>query len=91
MHIFLTHSNLGNNEQAEYLKNKFSEELCILWLIHKDNNQAKQYLKSGMESFLNDWHLINPMFGNLRYVTSKLFSVKLDFHAEYVILGTIKC
>lgn len=57
---------LGNPEQAEYLKNKFSEELCILWLTQKDTAQATQYLKSSLDNFLSEWQLLNPMFGNLR-------------------------
>ncbi|CAG9767394.1 unnamed protein product [Ceutorhynchus assimilis] len=66
---FLTDINksLSNPEQADYLKNKFSEELCILWLTQKDNAQAAQYLKNSLDNFLSDWQLLNPMFGNLRY------------------------
>ncbi|XP_030758783.1 DNA-dependent protein kinase catalytic subunit-like [Sitophilus oryzae] len=66
---FLTNINksLANPEQSDYLKSKFAEELCILWIKQKDTDQAIQYQKSGLNNFLNDWQLLNPMFGTLRY------------------------
>ncbi|XP_050298315.1 DNA-dependent protein kinase catalytic subunit-like isoform X2 [Anthonomus grandis grandis] len=65
---------LTTPEQAEYMKNKFSEQLCILWLTQKDAAQANQYLKFSMDNFLLDWQLLNPMFGSLRY--SKILDLR---------------
>lgn len=60
-------SSLTDSNQAEYLKSKFSEELCIMWLFNKDIPAAKIYLQSYIEYFLDEWQSLNPIHRSLRF------------------------
>ncbi|XP_066140487.1 DNA-dependent protein kinase catalytic subunit-like [Euwallacea fornicatus] len=79
---------LSREDQAQYLKNNFSEEFCILWLTRERSNQAMQYLKAGLENFLSEWQLLNPMFGSLRY--DKVLNLRTLIEIERFLL-TEKC
>ncbi|KAH1016070.1 hypothetical protein HUJ04_007350, partial [Dendroctonus ponderosae] len=53
--------------QSYHLRQTFSAELCVLSLTQNGFSEASQYLKSGLDVFLSEWQLLNPMFRNLRY------------------------
>ncbi|XP_066255512.1 DNA-dependent protein kinase catalytic subunit-like [Euwallacea similis] len=75
---------LSREDQAQYLKNNFSEEFCMLWLTREQGSQAMQHLKTGLENFLSEWQLLNPMFGNLRY--DKVLNLRTLIEIERFLL-----
>lgn len=73
---------LGDPLQSYHLRQTFPAELCVMSLIQNEFSEALQYLKNGLDVFLSEWQLLNPIFGNLRYATSFSVTVKHIINAD---------
>lgn len=65
---------LRDSNKYEYLKCNFSEELAVLYLINKNVEETKQYIRNSMSLFLETWSTLNPLFRIERL--KKLLNIK---------------